>query len=608
MHVTSFLPRWSLGVLWLCLLPGMALRADVLDNSLIARYNADSAEQLLLDTAPGHAVSHDGINDNVSWVASDAGRSGLLKFTAQSAKSQFTVAPHADFDSTVGTITFWMNSAGNVGAGNDGALILDRRGGAGDVIVLSNTGELLVQATSAPGSVANSFATIATVADGEWHHVAYVYDQSLEGYTKIFVDGELDTDQPTLNEWFWEPDRQLEFGVSHDPWWRRYDGRLDDVRFYNVDLSDNVAQIMQEQTPQVATSNLVARYDFANGGNPLADSGPAGTAAHDGTNDGVVWESSYQQRTGVMKFMAGASLGSQFTVDPHADFDEPTGTICFWVKTSGNTGPGNDASIVFDRRTGIGDVIAMMNDGTLVVQATSAPGSVANSFVTSGTINDDQWHHVAYVYDQGVDEMTQIYIDGELDSEQAAVADWFWDPDRQLEFGRSSDPYWRRFDGLMDDVRIYNRRLTAAEILEVASASLTLPGDFDANGVLDVTDIDQLTAAAAAGDDPKYDLTQDGLVNVVDVDLWVKQLKKTWIGDADVDGEFTSSDFVQVFAAGKYEMPTAAVWSEGDWNGSGKFDSSDFVAAFADGGYEVGPRPVGAVSAVPEPTARYCGC
>ena len=482
--------RWCSCVsVFLYCLCGLIARADVLDDSLVARYNADAADQLLLDTAPGHTVSHDGTGDNVGWVASDSGRNGLLQFTAQSTTTQFTVDPHPDLDSTVGTISFWMNSQGNLGPGNDASMILDRRGGLGDVITLSDTGSLFVQATSGPGSVVNSFSSAITVDDGDWHHVAYVYDQSLDGYTKLFIDGELDIDQPTLDEWFWEPDRQLEFGVSHDVYWKRYDGYLDDVRIYNADLSDDITAIMAETTPQVALDRLVARYDFADGGNALQDTAPSATIPHDGVNAGAIWEDGYQGRSGVMKFVATPSEGSQFVVEPHGDFDEALGAISFWVKTAGNVGPGNYASMLFDRRTNVGDVITLTNDGQIFVQANGGAG-VVNSFSTAATIADGQWHHIAYVYNQGIDELTQIYIDGELDSEQAATADWFWDELQQLEFGRSHDTYWRRFDGLMDDVRVYNRLLSAAEVLEIASASSGIPGDHNHNGELDAGDLD----------------------------------------------------------------------------------------------------------------------
>ncbi len=60
-------------------------------------------------------------------------------------------------------------------------------------------------------------------------------------------------------------------------------------------------------------------------------------------------------------------------------------------------------------------------------------------------------------------------------------------------------------------------------------------------------------------------------------------------GDANRDGEFTSTDLVLIFMAGEYEDATSdnSVWAEGDWNGDGDFNSSDLVAAFVAGLYEV---------------------
>lgn len=127
------------------------------------------------------------------------------------------------------------------------------------------------------------------------------------------------------------------------------------------------------------------------------------------------------------------------------------------------------------------------------------------------------------------------------------------------------------------------------------------PGDFDNNGQLDVADLDALTAEIGAGTNTAaFDVNADGNVNQADLNFWVKDLKKTWIGDSNLDGEFNSSDFVQVFTAGKFETGAASTWGDGDWNGDGKFDSSDFVSAFTDGGFEQGPV---ATQTVPEPSA-----
>jgi hypothetical protein len=137
-----------------------------------------------------------------------------------------------------------------------------------------------------------------------------------------------------------------------------------------------------------------------------------------------------------------------------------------------------------------------------------------------------------------------------------------------------------------------------------------LEGDYNEDGELNEPDLNlQAAEIADPPGDPAFDLTGDNVVDFDDRKAWVEGLKDTWIGDANLDLEFNSSDMVQVFAAGKYEKPENATWGQGDWNGDRYFDSSDMVAAFAGGGYEVGLRepPAFAASALPEPSAQLMG-
>ena len=131
-----------------------------------------------------------------------------------------------------------------------------------------------------------------------------------------------------------------------------------------------------------------------------------------------------------------------------------------------------------------------------------------------------------------------------------------------------------------------------------------LAGDFDANGILDAADINELTTAVQGRrSDTIYDVNSDGDVDNQDRIFWVDELRRTYFGDANLDGEFNSTDFVIVFQAGEYEDALAAnsKWETGDWNGDGEFDSSDFVTAFQSGGFEAGPQTE--AMAVPEPTS-----
>ena len=127
-------------------------------------------------------------------------------------------------------------------------------------------------------------------------------------------------------------------------------------------------------------------------------------------------------------------------------------------------------------------------------------------------------------------------------------------------------------------------------------------GDFNQDGLRDVVDIDLLSAHIRAnGSDLAFDLFEDQQITDRDRVSWVKYVNQTWFGDANLDGQFSTDDLVQVIQIGKYEKGLDAGWAEGDWDGDGKFSSNDLVFALSDGGYEQGLRA--AVSAVPEPSS-----
>ncbi len=158
---------------------------------------------------------------------------------------------------------------------------------------------------------------------------------------------------------------------------------------------------------------------------------------------------------------------------------------------------------------------------------------------------------------------------------------------------------WR---GFISDVWLFDEALTEAQVNQVMNGSFGggVPGDFDGDGELTIADIDDLTRQSASLTNPvDYDLNGDAAVNQDDVKFWIGDLKNSWVGDANLDGEFNSGDLVAVLSAGKYESDVDAEWSTGDFNGDGRSNSSDLVAALSDGGYEQGPRA--AVAAVPEP-------
>ena len=92
---------------------------------------------------------------------------------------------------------------------------------------------------------------------------------------------------------------------------------------------------------------------------------------------------------------------------------------------------------------------------------------------------------------------------------------------------------------------------------------------------------------AIHGADASIDFNVDGRVDLDDLRLFVRSGLNTHIGDANLDGQFDSTDLVAVFQAGEYDDAIAenSTWVDGDWNCDAEFTSRDFVFAFQDGSY-----------------------
>lgn len=135
-------------------------------------------------------------------------------------------------------------------------------------------------------------------------------------------------------------------------------------------------------------------------------------------------------------------------------------------------------------------------------------------------------------------------------------------------------------------------------------------GDFNDDGVVDVLDVDLLLGEVKSGSNaPEFDLTGDGVVDTSDIDYIITspQELNTYIGDANLDGEFNSGDLVQTLGAGQYEDSVSmnSTWATGDWNGDAEYSTDDLIFALQGGGYETGPRGAEQAVAVPEPASAW---
>jgi hypothetical protein len=87
-------------------------------------------------------------------------------------------------------------------------------------------------------------------------------------------------------------------------------------------------------------------------------------------------------------------------------------------------------------------------------------GKAHSANISSGTpLNDGEWHHLVGVRDQSTKKV-RFYVDGELIDEVD-------DATEDINSGQSvwiGEHLQRYYTGLVDDVKIWNRALSAAEI------------------------------------------------------------------------------------------------------------------------------------------------
>ncbi|MCA9213744.1 MAG: hypothetical protein KDB27_11790 [Planctomycetales bacterium] len=220
----------------------------------------------------------------------------------------------------------------------------------------------------------------------------------------------------------------------------------------------------------------------------------------------------------------------------------------------------------------------------------------------------DEWTHAALTWNADGDHT--IYVNGEPGEPVIGVGDF--------DFGENLTGDWtiggdalgtnpenvdtsRTLRGELADFAIFDGELTQEEIMQIISSGVSPagePGDIDRDGDCDLDDIEALGAAIRANDQStRLDLDGNGSVDAADRRFLVENIKNTYLGDSNLDGQFSSGDFVVVFTAAKYESGQSATYAEGDWNGDGFFNSGDFVTVFGDASYEKGPRP----APIPEP-------
>lgn len=145
--------------------------------------------------------------------------------------------------------------------------------------------------------------------------------------------------------------------------------------------------------------------------------------------------------------------------DGSLDMKSGDWSVSVWLKRQGTP---VDAMICCKRGgDNATDGYSVLVDSLGRVQAYMNKSGVGNQGVTGvSSIDDGSWHHVAIVFDRS--SLLSVYVDGVLDATQdISTIQGNLDSAHSFQVGNWWD---RRFEGAMDDLKVYNKALSLQDI------------------------------------------------------------------------------------------------------------------------------------------------
>ncbi|MDH4262559.1 MAG: hypothetical protein OEV78_05870 [Spirochaetia bacterium] len=235
----------------------------------------------------------------------------------------------------------------------------------------------------------------------------------------------------------------------------RYHGKIDDVRIYNNALTADQIRQLAVQVP----SGLVARYDFT-------DNGGVGDTLKDTsgwnnnlTNNGAVYAAAggrFGAGDGAYIFAGTLASGNWLNTTTSSGF--PIGnaarTICAWYKPNGiYVDPIYNGVVYYAGSDKMGFNVS--NDNKTATIYTTYGG-----FSTFPSLTQNNTWNLACVIDNG-NNTQSFYVNGSL---MSGAAYTMATANPVVYIGNMGSPNYYSFNGTIDDVRVYNRALTANEI------------------------------------------------------------------------------------------------------------------------------------------------
>jgi prepilin-type N-terminal cleavage/methylation domain-containing protein len=332
------------------------------------------------------------------------------------------------------------------------------------------------------GVQTGNFSIGGTVNDGLWHYLVWTRQLS-DGTEVVYVDGtplsdgngSANTTNVTLGAGgaiIGQEQDSLGGGFAANQVWH---GWIDEVMVYNKVLSQpdvtTLLSVGHSCQGSCYTAPVAAYYmdeDSWNIGVPdevqdASGNGYHGTATGDATvNQG----DSHLCYGGEFADAPGNDSGITVTGLPVSMTAGDKTTICFWMKWAGT---GSEMPI------GWSTAYDLYFQGTTRFGFNTGAGDLYGISGADALAGD--WHHVGAVFNNNAPLKNQLYIDGVLQPTallQGTPASKTVNATFYMSGWSPSDGY--KYNGLMDELRIYTRGLSASEVVEDINLSHSCPG------------------------------------------------------------------------------------------------------------------------------------
>ena len=296
--------------------------------------------------------------------------------------------------------------------------------------------------------------TATGLTDGNWHHAVATYDGSS---AKVYLDGSLigtgSAGAVSTNS------NNVAIGGYSNGVDALFNGSIDQVRIFNTALSQAAVTALYNETTTTAQNayiteevyNGIAYYKMSDATDQLGN--------YNGTATNVNFNTE-----GKFGF-AGAFNGSSSYISASIPFlnARVTSAVSLWIKYT-DTGAYRSVFNDYSNNANFNHNIIVNQPSTGNLRFFSAYGGNTGYKIieSSGlTLNDGNWHHIVSTVDLSTNTLTG-YVDGVSVGNVTVSTNAWTGTTQNLQIGRQEAGAY--FNGSIDQIRIYNSALSAADV------------------------------------------------------------------------------------------------------------------------------------------------